>query len=270
MSFTKILNFNRAPGNHPRSAGLRVCWNRVPTPLWKAMAARSQALTRQHFGRTMRLFAPLYLSNECINNCKYCGFSRDNPILRVTLPVAEVVTEARHLAAEGFRNVLLVAGEHPKFVSNGYLEACVRAVCSGRRGTGSLARSRSDGNGGIPAPRGSGGGRVWSFTRKLISARFMRNSILLGQSVTLTGGWIARSALTTPGSGGWGSGRFSAWRIGGRKRWRWEPMSITCCAGAGKHMSPSACRGCARQRVGSRRVFRSRTVTWCSCCVRCG
>ena len=39
------------------------------------------------------------------------------------------MAEARHLAAEGFRNVLLVAGEHPKFVSNGYLEACVRAVC---------------------------------------------------------------------------------------------------------------------------------------------
>ena len=94
----------------------------------EALAARSQALTHKHFGRVMRLFAPLYLSNECINNCKYCGFSRDNPILRVTLPVAQVVAEARHLHEEGFRNVLLVAGEHPKFVSNGYLEECVRAV----------------------------------------------------------------------------------------------------------------------------------------------
>ena len=94
----------------------------------ESMAARSRDLTRRHFGRVMRLFAPLYLSNECINNCKYCGFSRDNPILRVTLPVEQVVAEARHLAAEGFRNLLLVAGEHPKFVSNGYLEGCVRAV----------------------------------------------------------------------------------------------------------------------------------------------
>ncbi len=94
----------------------------------ETLAARSRALTHKHFGRVMRLFAPLYLSNECINNCKYCGFSRDNPILRVTLPVAQVVREARHLHEEGFRNVLLVAGEHPKFVSNGYLEECVRAV----------------------------------------------------------------------------------------------------------------------------------------------
>ncbi len=92
------------------------------------LAARASALTRRHFGNTMRLFAPLYLSNECINNCKYCGFSRDNAILRVTLPPDQVVKEARHLAGEGFRNILLVAGEHPKFVSSGYLADCVRRV----------------------------------------------------------------------------------------------------------------------------------------------
>ncbi len=92
------------------------------------MAAESSAVTRRHFGRAMRLFAPLYLSNECINTCAYCGFSRDNAILRVTLEVEQVKNEARHLVAAGFRNVLLVAGEHPKFVSNGYLEETVRAL----------------------------------------------------------------------------------------------------------------------------------------------
>lgn len=92
------------------------------------LCRRSQALTRQRFGRVIRLFAPLYLSNECINNCAYCGFSRDNPILRVTLSVEDVVREARALAEQGFRNILLVAGEHPRFVSNGYLAECTRAV----------------------------------------------------------------------------------------------------------------------------------------------
>src|SRR5438067_827876 len=93
-----------------------------------ALADRARELTLQHFGRTMRLFAPLYLSNECINSCRYCGFSRENPILRVTLSVGEVVKEARHLAAAGFRQLLLVAGEHPKFVSRDYLAECVRAL----------------------------------------------------------------------------------------------------------------------------------------------
>jgi len=92
------------------------------------MACRSVVLTRRHFGRTMRMFAPLYLSNECINNCAYCGFSRDNAIMRVTLEVEQMAVEARHLAQEGFRNVLLVAGEHPKFVSGGYMEQCIRRL----------------------------------------------------------------------------------------------------------------------------------------------
>ena len=94
----------------------------------EALAQRSQRVTRQHFGKTMRLFAPLYVSNECVNNCSYCGFSRDAAILRTTLTVDQVVTEARHLHAQGFRNLLLVAGEHPKFVSEGYLQKCLDAL----------------------------------------------------------------------------------------------------------------------------------------------
>ncbi len=96
--------------------------------LLEAMGRRSQALTQQRFGRVVRFFAPLYLSNECINNCRYCGFSRDNPILRVTLSLPEVLREAAALKAQGFRNILLVAGEHPKFVSQSYLAECVGAL----------------------------------------------------------------------------------------------------------------------------------------------
>ena len=88
----------------------------------------STKTTKQNFGNTMRLFAPLYLSNECINDCTYCGFSRSNPILRVTLSVDQVLAEAKHLHEQGFRSILLVAGEHPKFVSSGYLEECIGAI----------------------------------------------------------------------------------------------------------------------------------------------
>lgn len=93
--------------------------------LLEPMGQRARQLTRQRFGKVIRLFAPLYLSNECINNCQYCGFSRDNPILRVTLTIDEVLREGRNLFEQGFRNILLVSGEHPKFVSNGYLRECV-------------------------------------------------------------------------------------------------------------------------------------------------
>jgi 2-iminoacetate synthase len=94
----------------------------------ETLARQAQQLTRRYFGKTMRLFAPLYLSNECVNNCQYCGFSRDNPILRRTLSLEEVKREATHLASLGFRNLLLVSGEHPKFVSNGYLQSVLETL----------------------------------------------------------------------------------------------------------------------------------------------
>ena len=129
MSFVETLNrIDRDGWRSPLLAKFeRMLQPAGPAEL-ESLAARSAALTRRHFGRTMRLFAPLYLSNECVNNCAYCGFSRDNSIFRVTLTVDQVVREARHLAGQGFRHILLVAGEHPKFVSEGYLEDCIAAI----------------------------------------------------------------------------------------------------------------------------------------------
>jgi len=95
-------------------------------PHLEVLAALSQKLTRHFFGNTIRFFAPIYLSNECVNVCKYCGFSRHNAIPRITLPAAKVEDETRLLAGRGFRSLLIVAGEHPKYVSNGYVEECVR------------------------------------------------------------------------------------------------------------------------------------------------
>jgi 2-iminoacetate synthase len=92
------------------------------------MAARAHAASVRRFGRVVRLFAPLYLSNECVSTCTYCGFSSGNDIARRTLTPAEVGAEARELTGRGFRHVLLVAGEHARIVSKDYLVDCVRAL----------------------------------------------------------------------------------------------------------------------------------------------
>src|ERR1043165_8716283 len=127
MSFAEVLDSVAL-----RKSPLLRCFNELISPKSDAeletLAQQAHALTLKNFGRTMRLFAPLYLSNECINNCRYCGFSRDNPILRVTLSLEQVIAEARYLADKGFRHLLLVAGEHPKFVSQMYLTDCVDAL----------------------------------------------------------------------------------------------------------------------------------------------
>lgn len=97
----------------------------------ETLAARSREITERRFGRTVQLYAPLYVSNECVETCTYCAFSRPNPIARRTLSVDEVVDEAELLRARGFRHVLLVSGEHPRHVSPEYVESILRAL-SGR------------------------------------------------------------------------------------------------------------------------------------------
>lgn len=94
------------------------------------LAALAHDITVRRFGRTIRLFAPLYLSNECVSVCTYCGFSADNRITRRTLSPDEVREEARALLRRGFRHVLLVSGEHARIVSKDYLVECVRALAA--------------------------------------------------------------------------------------------------------------------------------------------
>ncbi len=85
------------------------------------MAQLAHQLTVQRFGRTIRLYAPLYLSDYCVNNCRYCGFNRSNKFERTRLTVEQAVTEADIIGAEGFRDILLVSSEDREFISVDYL-----------------------------------------------------------------------------------------------------------------------------------------------------
>ena len=84
------------------------------------MARLSHELTRQRFGDGVRLFAPMYLSNECQNICDYCGFSLTNAVPRKTLSTSEIIAEASVLSKQGFEHVLLVTGEAPRKVNLQY------------------------------------------------------------------------------------------------------------------------------------------------------
>ena len=85
------------------------------------MARQARQLTIQRFGRTIRLYAPLYLSSYCVNSCRYCGFNALNKSARKRLTVEEAAAEADIIAAEGFRDLLLVSSEDRKFVGVDYL-----------------------------------------------------------------------------------------------------------------------------------------------------
>ncbi len=90
----------------------------VARPYLEPMAHEAQRLTRWHFGRTIGMYAPIYISNLCAADCVYCGFavrsgSRER---RVTLKPDEIRRECAALAAKGFDNVLLLTGEAPRAV----------------------------------------------------------------------------------------------------------------------------------------------------------
>jgi len=97
-------------------------------PYLEPLARRAQTVTQQRFGRTIQLYAPVYLSNECVNRCAYCGFSHELTIRRATLTPEQVVAEADVLRDHGFRHLLLVSGEAPRTTGASYVEQMVVAL----------------------------------------------------------------------------------------------------------------------------------------------
>lgn len=91
-------------------------------PFLEQMAQYSQRETQKRFGKTIQLYAPLYLSNECQNICTYCGFSLDNKIPRKTLTALEILQEIAVLKEMGYEHVLLVTGEAQQQVGMKYFK----------------------------------------------------------------------------------------------------------------------------------------------------
>jgi 2-iminoacetate synthase len=90
------------------------------------MAVRAQALTRRHFGRTVQLYVPLYLSSWCSGGCAYCGFASDRKTERHVLAMDAVDKELNAIKAMGFEEVLLLTGERSAKAGLGYLRDCVK------------------------------------------------------------------------------------------------------------------------------------------------
>jgi 2-iminoacetate synthase len=117
-----------------RGAGERDLWD-LAALLSPAASVRleeiaqvSRRLTERRFGHTVHMYAPIYLSNECLTTCTYCGFAKDLDIVRRTLTVAEAVREARALRERGFRHLLLLTGEHKQVTGVDYLDQALRAL----------------------------------------------------------------------------------------------------------------------------------------------
>ena len=96
--------------------------------LFESLAREARDLTAQRFGKTIKLYAPLYVSNACINGCLYCGFGRKSSIARRTLTVREAMAEAEAIFSAGHRHLLLVAGEDPERCPQSLVEEISRSL----------------------------------------------------------------------------------------------------------------------------------------------
>lgn len=94
----------------------------------ESMAQRAHAITKNYFGNTIQLYAPLYLSNYCDNSCLYCGFNLNNNIRRRKLTLEEVEKEAQFISSSGLKHILILTGESRLKSSVGYLQDCVKVL----------------------------------------------------------------------------------------------------------------------------------------------
>lgn len=100
----------------------------------------ARELKRLVYGNRIVLFAPLYVGNLCINDCKYCGFRRSNPeSVRVTLESAQLRKQVEALEEMGQKRLILVFGEHPKYSAE-FIADSVRTVYDTTIGKGSIRR----------------------------------------------------------------------------------------------------------------------------------
>jgi len=91
----------------------------------ESMAQRAHAITQRFFGRTIQLYAPMYLSNYCDNSCLYCGFNLNNDIKRRKLTLEEVEKEAQFISSSGLRHILILTGGSRSESPVSYIQDCV-------------------------------------------------------------------------------------------------------------------------------------------------
>jgi 2-iminoacetate synthase len=94
----------------------------------ESMRHIATAYRKMHFGKTVRLYTPLYISNKCVNSCAYCDFSIKNKSSRKTLTLEEIIEEAKAIKELGIDSLLLVAGEDPKSMSIEFLQKVAKEL----------------------------------------------------------------------------------------------------------------------------------------------
>jgi len=100
----------------------------------------ARQLKRDVYGNRIVLFAPLYIGNDCTNDCHYCAFRRSNrQVVRRTLDEEEIRAQVLALERRGHKRLILVFGEHPQYDAQ-FMAECVQHVYATSSGHGEIRR----------------------------------------------------------------------------------------------------------------------------------
>ena len=100
----------------------------------------ARELKRKVYGKRIVLFAPLYIGNHCLNDCRYCGFRSSNKeAVRRTLDRDEIRKQVQAMVSRGHKRIIIVFGEHPTYDAP-FIADCVRAVYGVKVGHGEIRR----------------------------------------------------------------------------------------------------------------------------------
>lgn len=97
-------------------------------------------IKKKIYGNRIVLFAPLYISDYCVNNCVYCGYRRDNSFPRRRLSIAEIQEEVKLLEKMGHKRIALEAGEDPLHCDMDYVLGAIDAIYTTENKNGAIRR----------------------------------------------------------------------------------------------------------------------------------
>ena len=109
--------------------------------LLEEMYTVSKKIKEKIYGKRIVMFAPLYISNYCVNNCRYCGYKHCNDeLFRKKLNSEELIAEVKALEKLGHKRIALEAGEDPINCSIDYVLDCIKDIYSIKFKNGSIRR----------------------------------------------------------------------------------------------------------------------------------
>ncbi len=108
--------------------------------LLKLIYATAGTIKRKIYGKRVVMFAPLYVSNHCVNTCSYCGFQVHNDMCRRRLSMDEVAEEVRILERMGHKRIALEAGEDPRNCPIDYVLESIDTIYNTSEAQGNIRR----------------------------------------------------------------------------------------------------------------------------------